>query len=236
MSDVTVFPARLSGDITVPPSKSAAHRAIFCAALGSGVSVLHNITLSDDILATIGAVQAIGCQVDRFGNQLTIHGISGKSSCPDNSPITIDCCESGSTLRFLIPILGAPGIPTVLSGKGRLPQRPIGCYLDCLPPRGLSLHTEGGLPLRLEGMLSAGEYVLPGNVSSQFITGLLLALPLLPGDSRIRLSSPLESAGYVDMTLAVLRDFGISVLAADNGWDNPGNQQYQSRDYTVEGD
>lgn len=231
MSRAVLTPSRLHGSVTVPPSKSAAHRAILCAALARGESRLSNIADSEDMRATLGAIEAIGIQVVREKDTLTI-----RSDGPWREEAKIDCGESGSTLRFLIPVLAALGLNARLTGKGRLPDRPLGVYLDCLPPHGAVLETAGGLPLTIGGGLSPGEYTLPGNVSSQFITGLLLALPLLPGDSRIRLTTPLESAGYIDLTLAVLRDFGIEIHPAENGWNVPGWQRYQPRDYTVEGD
>lgn len=231
MSRAVLTPSRLHGSVTVPPSKSAAHRAILCAALARGESRLFNVADSDDMRATLGAIEAMGVQVTREADTLTIH-----SDGPWREEAKIDCGESGSTLRFLIPLLAALGLTARLTGRGRLPDRPLGAYLDCLPPHGAVLQTAGGLPLTIGGGLSPGEYTLPGNVSSQFITGLLLALPLLPGDSQIRLTTPLESAGYVDLTLAVLRDFGIAVHPAENGWNVPGWQQYRPRDYTVEGD
>ncbi|WP_306569540.1 3-phosphoshikimate 1-carboxyvinyltransferase [Faecalispora jeddahensis] len=231
MNRAIISPARLCGSVTVPPSKSAAHRAIFCAALARGESRLYHVADSEDMRATLGAIQAMGVEVRREGDALIVNS-SGKWE----DEAEIDCGESGSTLRFLIPILVALGIRAELTGRGRLPYRPLNTYLECLPPHGAVLQSEGGLPLSVDGGLIPGEYTLPGNISSQFITGLLLALPLLPGDSRIRLTTPLESAGYIDLTLAVLRDFGVEIHPVQNGWDIPGWQQFQPRDYTVEGD
>ena len=231
MREVTVFPSRLRGEVEVPPSKSAAHRAMFCAALAEGRSVLRKIAPSDDMPATLGAVRAIGRSAALSGDTLEISG-----PCAAPSAAAVDCRESGSTLRFFIPVLGALGIPAELTGRGRLPQRPIGCYLDCLPPHGLRMETAGGLPLGLSGKLTPGEYALPGNISSQFLTGLLLALPLLGGDSVLRLTTPLESAGYVDMTLDVMRAFGVQAEAVPGGWKIPGGQRYRAREYAVEGD
>lgn len=231
MNQATVAPARLCGSITVPPSKSAAHRAIFCAALARGESRLVHVADSEDMRATLGAIESMGVEVHREGDTLIINS-GGKWE----DEAEIDCGESGSTLRFLIPILAALGISAKLTGRGRLPYRPLDTYLECLPPHGAVLESKGGLPLSIEGGLIPGEYALPGNISSQFITGLLLALPLLPGDSSIRLTTPLESAGYIDLTLAVLHDFGVEIHPTQNGWDIPGWQQFQPCDYAVEGD
>lgn len=231
MSQAIVAPSRLCGSVTVPPSKSLAHRAILCAALARGISRITHVADSEDMRATIGALEILGVQVQREGYTILIDS-SGKWE----DEAEIDCLESGSTLRFLIPILAALGISAKLTGQGRLPYRPLNTYLECLPFHGAILNTQGGLPLEIDGGLIPGEYELPGNISSQFITGLLLALPLLPGDSRIRLTTPLESAGYIDLTLSVLYDFGINIRTVEGGWEVPGWQQYQPRDYTVEGD
>jgi 3-phosphoshikimate 1-carboxyvinyltransferase len=138
----------------------------------------------------------------------------------------IDCGESGSTLRFLVPVAAALGIPTAFTGHGRLPQRPIGIYLNCLPLHGATCKSTGGLPLHVSGKLRPGIYSLPGNISSQFITGLMLSLPLLNGDSEIRLTSPLESAGYTDLTVNILAEHGIRILPTKAGWSVPGTQKY----------
>lgn len=218
MSTVTVSPGSLHGRILLPPSKSAAHRAVICSALADGETVFSpGEQLSDDIAATVAAMERL----------------TGKS---DAQRLQIDCGESGSTLRFLVPVAAALGRNAVFTGHGRLPQRPLGVYTECLPLHGVHCKTEGGLPLEITGKLTAGEYVLPGNISSQFITGLLLALPLLEGDSDLLLSSPLESAGYVDMTLEILHKFGVTVQSRDNGWHVPGGQCYREQNYRVERD
>lgn len=128
------------------------------------------------------------------------------------------------------------GISGHFVGKGRLPQRPIGIYLDLLPTHGVECETEGGLPLDTKGKLQSGTYSLPGNVSSQFVTGLLLALPLLDGDSKIVLTSPLESVGYVNMTIDTMKRFGVIVEETEYGYFVKGNQHYTPHDYTVQGD
>ncbi len=232
MSTAILSPSRLTGTVQAPPSKSAAHRALICAALSRGVCQVKNISASQDMQATLRAVRAMGIHAELEHDSVSL---SPAQIQPD-LPVTVDCGESGSTLRFFIPIFAALGIPAVFTGEGRLPERPIGIYLDLLPAHGVSCRTEGGLPLEISGRLEPGLFELPGNVSSQFITGLLFALPLLGGDSGIRLTTPLESAGYVEMTLAVLRDFGISVEQTADGWRVPGGQSYCAQDYEVEGD
>lgn len=232
MSHVVITPTPLSGTVTLPPSKSAAHRAILCAALSGGVCRIHNIALSNDISVTIEAVRTLGCTAELCGSTLTVDATGLFSQ----RQVEIDCGESGSSLRFLIPITAAGGMEARFIGHGRLPERPIGVYLNCLPSAGVTCRTEGGLPLMISGQLKPGTFSLPGNISSQFITGLLLALPLLEGDSRILLTSPLESAGYVDMTIQMMAHFGVQVQILEDGYLISGGQHYRPTDCTVEGD
>lgn len=231
MSSALLHPGALRGTGCVPPSKSAAHRALLCAALAQGESLLSPIDTSEDMAATLGCIAALGCTFVREDAALRLQGIQ---SPPQSAALA--CGESGSTLRFLIPIAGALGVQARFTGKGRLPQRPLGCYARCLPPRGLSLQSEGGLPLTVQGRLQAGLYELPGDVSSQFVTGLLLALPLLQGDSEIRLTSPLQSAAYVEMTRRVQAGFGVQSQVVPSGWHVPGGQCYRPGRWQVERD
>ena len=231
MAEVTYRPARVAGSVRIPPSKSAAHRALLCAALGKAPCTVSPIDTSADMYATLAGIRAMGVQADFTDGVVKL--------TPGEAPteaVTVDCGESGSTLRFLIPIFAALGIEATFIGHGRLPQRPIGVYTDLLPQHGVSVETAGGLPLKISGKLTSGEFSLPGNISSQFITGLLFALPLLDGDSTITLTTPLESKGYVDLTLGVLRDFGVTVQETETGWRVPGGQRYRADAYTVEGD
>ncbi len=207
MSEVRILPSTLRGRVDVPVSKSAAHRALICSALaGDEISLPRGETVSNDLAATQKALAAL----------LPAHG----------APVMLDCRESGSTLRFLIPIAAALGTEATFTGRGRLPERPLSVYLGCLPRHGVFCRTEGGLPLTVRGKLQPGRYEVPGSVSSQFVTGLLLALPLLDGDSSIRLTSPLESAAYADMTVQILRSFGVRAEKTAEGWNVPGNQHY----------
>lgn len=226
-----ILPSRTAGTIAAPPSKSAAHRALICAALAGGGRI-DGILPSADMRATLGAVEALGASFIHTGNRVTVHRAAAPAA-----PV-VDCLESGSTLRFLLPILAALGIPATFIGRGRLPQRPLGVYADCLPAHGVRLrfHCGGGLPLTLEGRLEGGRYDLPGDVSSQFISGLLFALPLCREDSDICLTSPLESAAYVRMTLDALARAGVRTEETPHGWHIPGRQTYQPADVQVEGD
>ena len=221
------------GCVKIPPSKSAAHRQVLCAALSRGKCEVSNVDMSEDIKATVAAVTALGAKV-HFEEETAALTIDASSLGGQNA--VIDCGESGSTLRFLIPIAAALGISARFLGKGRLPQRPLGVYRELLPAHGVEFRSQGGLPLEISGRLKSGVYRLPGDISSQFITGLLLALPLLEGDSEIVLTSPLESKGYVELTLSVLREFGVVAQETSQGWKVPGNQRYAVRNSCVEGD
>jgi 3-phosphoshikimate 1-carboxyvinyltransferase len=232
MSVVSITPKILKGEVTPPPSKSAAHRAIICAALAKGKSVITSFVPSADITATINAMRSLGTLIETSGEKIIIDG----STTFSNKNCAIDCNESGSTLRFLIPIVAAGGCNAIFTGHGKLPIRPLDAYLNMLPLHGTACETSGGLPLKTHGSLEAGTYELAGNISSQFITGLLLALPLLDGNSEIKLTTPLESAGYIDMTLDVMQDFGVNTTKAVNGYIIDGNQQYKSRNFVVESD
>lgn len=232
MSTVTISPRKLSGSVIIPPSKSDTHRAIICAALSNGVSTVSPIYLSDDINATIKAVSELGAKVEIIADKLIIDGKNTFS----NQNIKINCKESASTLRFLIPIAAAGGINATFIGAGKLPSRPIGIYLDCLPKFGVNCQTQSGLPLKLSGKLSAGNYKIPGNISSQFISGLLFSLPLLNGNSTIEITGSFESSAYVDMTINTMSQFGITVEKFDNGYKIPGNQSYRPTNYKIEGD
>ena len=232
MSNVIITPAPLNGEVTVPPSKSAVHRALLCAAMARGVSRIRHVDFSNDIKATISCIRALGAVVKIDGDTLLIDGTSLFS----NKQAELDCGESGSTLRFLIPVAAAGAVTACFTGCGRLPQRPIGIYLGCLPEKGVSMQTKGGLPLTVSGALQSGVYPLPGDVSSQFVTGLLLSLPLLVGDSEIVLTSPLESAGYIDMTISTMALFGVQVQKTGKGYYIKGGQQYIPRDTSCEGD
>lgn len=237
MSEVQYRPSVLSGCVALPPSKSAAHRAILCAALSGEDCRVEHIDLSEDMHATLNAVQALGCAVETENG--TVHFSKAVPDIGNRTGATvceIDCCESGSTLRFLIPIAAALGRRVRFTGRGRLPRRPLGIYEKLLPEHGVAVRTEGGLPLELEGLLSGGTFRLRGDVSSQFITGLLFALPLLREDSCIELTSPLESEGYVGLTVSMLSTFGIHTEKRENGWFVPGNQKYVAHSCRVEGD
>lgn len=232
MSDIFVKPSLVCGSVTAPPSKSDVHRAIICAALAKGKSRISPVALSQDILATIDCIKALGADVQYDGDGIIIdsHGFFSVEKAEMN------CRESGSTLRFFIPVAASGGVNAVFSGKGRPPQRPIGVFTELLPEHNVECITQGGLPFEIKGRLTPGRFEVPGNISSQFITGLLFALPLLNGDSVISLTTPLQSQGYINMTLDVMKSFGVDVVYKDNEFFVQGRQRYIPHDYTTEGD
>lgn len=232
MSEIIIKPSKLNGKVTAPPSKSDVHRAIICAALSGGVCEVAPVSLSEDIKATIGCVRALGAVCELSDSTLKV---DGKNIFRKNSA-ALNCNESGSTLRFFVPIAAAGGIETDFTGKGSLLSRPVGIFSDILPKAGVKCETSGTLPLKISGQLESGTFEVPGNISSQFITGLLFALPILSGDSKIVLTTALESVGYIDMTIACLKKFGVEIERTDYGWFVKGNQKYKPVNYRTDGD
>ena len=230
-----IEPGRLAGTAAVPPSKSAAHRAVVCAALAAGTSHIGNVEFSQDILATLGAAQQLGAKVERGEHELTI---TGRGNADGFATITrpVFCNESGSTLRFILPLFSLTAQKVRFTGAGRLMQRPQEIYAQLFERQGLRFEqNEQGITIF--GRLCPGTFTLPGNVSSQFISGLLFALPLLPGDSQLHLIPPVESRSYIDMTRAVQAAFGVHSRWLDaTTLLLPGGQQYHPCDYNVEGD
>ena len=232
MAAITLHPGRLSGVLTVPPSKSVAHRAIICAALAKGESVVSPVDVSDDMRATLQCMTALGAHWQREGDTLRING----QAFPPKPGPDMDCLESGSTLRFVIPLSLVLAGGGTFHTKGRLRDRPLGPYESIFKQQGITLErTADGFFVK--GKLTAGQYELPGDVSSQFVTGLLLALPLLEGDSQILLTSHMESEGYVQLTLNAMEVFGVTVQRPDAfTFLIPGSQAYKPCAYQVEGD
>ncbi|MBQ4264353.1 MAG: 3-phosphoshikimate 1-carboxyvinyltransferase [Clostridia bacterium] len=208
----TVSPGSLSGTIHIMPSKSASHRAVMMAALAQGETILSPLQLSRDIVATLSCAKALGLVGDVFTTPHEQRGfvcatLSGGEHFSGGSR-TLDCGESGSTLRFFIPLALDGRGPVTFIGHGRLMQRPLDIYEEMFRSHGIRWQQTGG-SLIVDGRLSPGTYALRGDVSSQFITGLLLALPGLDGDSVIRITTPLESRAYVELTRRVQRTFGV---------------------------
>ncbi|OQB14754.1 MAG: 3-phosphoshikimate 1-carboxyvinyltransferase [Firmicutes bacterium ADurb.Bin193] len=235
MKSVTITPSKISGSVTVPPSKSLCHRAIICASLAAGVSEIENIGTSDDIEVTIENMKRLGAVIRKSGKRLII---DGTDTLKTQGPLTLDCNESGSTLRFLIPLALHCEGPVTFTGTGRLPVRPLDTFYGVFKRFGIPYqNTDGKLPLTVSKGDISGVIEIEGNISSQFISGLLMALPLYDFNSEIRITAPLESRGYVDMTIDVMRRFGVEVR--NNNYHTfkvQGGQSYKNAVYTVEGD
>lgn len=231
--NITITPTPLKGRVMIPPSKSQTHRLIIAAALADGESVIKNVAYSQDIEATIRCMTELGAQFSKDGTTLTVQGVAANSMSPMRrlAHPHLDCGESGSTLRFLIPVALALRGGAVFTGHGRLMERPLQPYFDLFDEKGISYELKDGV-LTVSGLLTPGEYRLPGHVSSQFFTGLMFALPLLNGDSKIAITSPLESGSYVEMTRDAMRLAGVQ---SDKG-NLPGNQTYKPFTATVEAD
>lgn len=231
--NVLIKPTKLHGDVIIPPSKSLSHRAIIAAGLAEGKSVISNVMYSADILATIEAMEAMGADIKKLENSLIINGCRGY-----RKHNVIDANESGSTIRFMIPIALTVDEPITFIGKNNLVNRPLDAYYNIFDMQKISYHHgDTYLPLEVNGGLKAGVFEIPGDVSSQYITGLLYALPLLKGDSIIKITTNLESKGYVDLTLDMLSKFGIAIT--NNNYEEfiiKGDQAYKPCNYTIEGD
>ncbi|MDE7260856.1 MAG: 3-phosphoshikimate 1-carboxyvinyltransferase, partial [Oscillospiraceae bacterium] len=216
--NLTITPTRLAGTVTPPPSKSQAHRLLIAAALAGEGSVIHNLADSQDIQATRRCMEAL--------------------ITPGDGLPRLDCGESGSTLRFLIPLALVLRGGGVFTGHGRLMERPQKPYFDLFDEKCVRYEQKDGV-LTVEGKLTPGEYRLPGNVSSQFFTGLLMALPLLDGPSTVIPTTPLESEGYIGITLDAMHEFGIDIPSTRSippQYHIPGGRSYRSAEVTVEGD
>ena len=271
---VRISPSEPCGSVVAPPSKSMAHRMLICAGLTAGTSVVHNVAPSQDILATLDCLRALGAicdlqadegtKVDKGTGTLSTSvilsggaagaGVEGSSS-PDPAlpPVfsvsitgiggrttldaaTLPCRESGSTLRFFTPLCLALGAPITLIGTAKLLSRPLGAYEEIARDQGLFFEA-GETALKVQGPLQSDTFTLPGDVSSQFASGLLFTLPLLPGPSTIRLTGQVESRSYINMTLDALGAFDVfAAWQDDHTLFVPGRQAYMPQDVTVEGD
>lgn len=213
--NMRIIPGHLAGEIRAPSSKSEAHRALICAAFSPGITDIACSTTSADIEATISCLEALGARVARTSRGFRVRPVPG-TSATDNLPepypdAALDCGESGSTLRFLLPVVCALGCGASLASHGRLPNRPLSPLYEQLVSHGARLSQQGVSPLVVEGSISAGRYELPGNVSSQYVSGLLLAAPLLRSPMEVVVSEPVESRPYIDLTIEVLERFGVEV-------------------------
>ena len=222
----------LRGSVEAPPSKSMAHRMLICAALADSESTVRPIELSEDILATSDGLRALGAEIRQEGNALHVTGCRPAEA----ESAVIPCRESGSTLRFLLPMCLLNGKEMTLTGSERLLSRPLDVYETLCGERGFRLErTPEGI--RVQGMLAPGEYTVRGDLSSQFVTGLAYALSLLPGESTVRILPPIESEPYLRMTLEAMAASGITVARPEpETLIIPGGACYRTGEKTVEGD
>jgi len=232
--DVKIFPTRLNGVVNAIPSKSQAHRALICAALADKMTRVECNGESEDILATAACLSALGAGIERESGAYVVHPMRREGN---GGIATLPCGESGSTFRFMLPLVGALGRKVCFTPKGRLPERPLSPLYEELVNHGAELSPQGSVPFYSGGRLTPGRYSLDAGVSSQFISGLLFALPLLDGDSELALTGKAESFPYVELTMAVLEEFGIKADFDGGVFFVPGKQTYRSSGVVrVEGD
>ncbi len=230
---VTIDKCTLKGEVYAPPSKSMAHRLLICAGLSEGESVIENIAYSEDILATLDCLEALGAETEKGENTVKIKGISPERI---KDAKIFSARESGSTLRFFIPIALLSDVYHTFTGYGRLMERPMEVYEKICSDRNLPFIREEGI-IKVRGRLTGGDFTLRGDISSQFISGLLFALPLCDGDSTLKLTGRIESRSYIDMTVDAVKSFGVSIEWKDKATLYiKGRQRYESRNLTVEGD
>jgi 3-phosphoshikimate 1-carboxyvinyltransferase len=230
---IKVFPSKVEGSINIPPSKSLLHRSIIAASLSNGVSTINNVTYSDDINATLNAVANLGVKINKLPNKIIVEGIDVNKVNLDE--INVDVNQSGSTLRFLIPLFSLLANTVEFRGRPSLFRRPLDEYKEIFDDQKLVFNLDKDR-LITKGKLRSGNYVINTDKSSQFITGLLLALPLLNGDSTIKIEGKKNSFSFITLTIDVLNSFGIRVDLKGDIIYIKGNQRYISTTYNVEGD
>ncbi len=227
--DIKIIPSALCGEVSIPPSKSAAHRALICAALAEGESRVEPYCTSKDIRATVSCLKALGMRTQEDQKGYTV-GINETLKGG-----VLDFNESGSTARFLLPVAAALGADITAVGQGRLPERPMEVLTSLLREHGVKASSDN-LPITLKGRMTAGEFRLPGNISSQYISGLMLAAPLLDRDVYIEPTTALESVGYIDMTVDAMKKQGVTVEETNKGWKISAAQSYKPANTIIEGD
>lgn len=230
--DITLSPKMLCGSINdIIASKSIAHRALICAALADKTTTIICNSSSDDIKATVGVLSAMGADIKICRNTYTVVPIK---KIPENE-IEVDFIESGSTMRFILPILGALGIKAKILTRNRLTVRPLSPLYEVLVQHGMKLSEQGKCPLYCEGKLYGNDYEIDGSVSSQFISGLIFALAI-NGGGKIKVTTKLESASYVDLTIDMLEKFGIKVTKDDNSFTVQKGKITSPQNISIEGD
>ena len=230
--NVTISPGRLSGQVSAPPSKSMAHRYLIAAALADGESHIAGISSSEDISATVDCLRALGAEISLSGNTATVRGFDPQKASPTSA---LNARESGSTLRFLIPLAWLSGRAITFLGSERLLARPLSIYSEIAERLGLGFSREER-SLTVRGRITGGHYPVRGDISSQFITGLLFALPLTSEGGSLLLLPPVESRSYLDLTLSALRRFGVTVKEEGNLFTVPPVGRLSPCDVAVEGD
>lgn len=240
MDKIKIIPSKLSGNIKIPPSKSLSHRAIICAALcrENGESIIKNLILSEDIKATIEAMKTLGIKMDLTEEKDKTFTLRVSNTGKYSDEVKIDCRESGSTLRFLIPIALVLSNKAEFMGKGKLVERPLDVYYKIFKEQGIKYENNNGkLPLIVYDRLKNGTFEVDGNISSQFISGLFFSLPLLHEDSVIKINNNMESKGYIDLTLDVLKKFNVNIENRQyKEFEIKGNSRYVPIEYKVESD
>lgn len=230
---VIIKPSKLNGTIAAPPSKSMAHRLLICAGLSKGESTVSGVSFSKDVIATLNCLEALGASYKTESDKIIIKGVDPALY---NGTEILNCNECGSTLRFMIPICMTGKNEVKLTGSSVLMARPLGIYEEIAKNQNLRFNLSGNI-LSVCGTLSAGNYKISGNISSQFVSGLLFSLPLLKGDSTLEIIPPVESKPYIDMTIEALDLFGIKIeQEKENIYFIKGNQSYKSANVSVEGD
>lgn len=231
--NIKILPSVANGEINVLPSKSVAHRLLICAALSDGVSEISDLDFNDDITATIACLKSFGANIEINNNKAIVKGIDFSRK---HKALVLNCNESGSTLRFLIPVSTILSDSTFFYGSESLISRPQSVYKEIFEKQGCLFHVTSKR-IKIDGKLKSGVFEIAGDISSQFLTGLFFSLPLLDGDSEIRLTTPLESAPYVDITIDVLSKFGVVIEKnSSQSFYIKGNQRYISQNISVEGD
>ena len=223
----------VSGNVQVPPSKSVAHRMLICAALADSPCSIVCRSINRDMEATANCLNALGASITYADGKFNVTPITQV-----NKGATLECGESGSTLRFMLPVAAALGTDATFTGQGRLPERPLSPLYEEMTAHGVKMSENGRMPLKCEGKLPAGLYTIDGGVSSQFISGLLMALPLTGIQSKIVVTGKQESASYIGLTLNALKQFGIDIQTVTDGYIIPSGQEFTTpaNQVAVEGD
>lgn len=227
-----IYPSIVSGRIRLISSKSVAHRALICAALNEGMSKINNVDINEDIKQTVNSLKALGADIKLSNQTIEVRGFKLSDKLES---LNLEIYESGSTLRFIIPLASLKSHKTIINVDDNLFSRPLGIYEDIFKTQNLILYKKNN-KIIIKGSLNAANYQIAGNISSQFISGLLFILPLLNRDSEIEVREPFESKSYVNLTLKVMADFGVTVKSNNNVYQINSNQSYRGQNYNLEGD